>query len=669
MSTSSTFAGRSLFRLSVLHLALAASFTAYAQQGTSPSANAKKEAPASVTLSTVNVHGQSTAPVKRIDWRSKERSTATDMKGILADEPGVQFGGGKGAAQWVTIRGMGENQVDYVVDDASSDANIFHHQGRFMLDPALVKIINVEKGTGSASSGIGATSGKIEATTVDALDLLREGQDFGFRLNGGLSSPKDEGWQGGFSVYGRSGMVDGLLVGNRVHSDDYKDANGRTVSQSALDGRSFLGKVGFQLREDLRLTVSHRREEEYGLRNLREEFFFDAARDDPADRKRIVSTTTAALRGTNLGFISTMDLNASAIRSKQHTDANNIHPKNSVNIDTNAANLRLSSRLGEQHLVKYGINLRNQKAGNTRIAGTGLGEQKKTDTGFYAEGIWHWSPITLTTGLRYDRFSLTSNEGNKKSDGKVNPSVGLIWDATETLSFSASHNRASRSPRFREVLLTTGPLRFDPNLGAENSRNTELGVDWSKGNFNVAANYFWQKIKNLQNIDGMNCRGRDCAYHLVSSHGELTNKGYEINARYDWQNLTARIGTAYSEPELNGTTVDKTSTAIPMGRQWTTSLTYKLPSPNLEFGWRGRYAQKGEYMDASRGSGTAVSRAGYGVHDLYLTWLPMSKDTLTVNFAVDNVGNKFYRSQSQRSGDSALAEAGRAFRMNVHYRY
>lgn len=645
---------RNVFRLSALQIALLAAGFAHAQAN-------------DAVLPTVNVQGQAapTAPVE--DWRALERTTDTDLKEVLADQAAVQFGGGRGASQWVTIRGMGQDQIDYVVDDASSDAQIFHHQGRFMLDPALVKIIGIEKGTGSASSGIGATSGKIEATTVDALDLLREGQNVGFRANAGLSSNK--GRNGGLSVYGKSGLVDGLVVFNRVDDQDYKDGSGRKIGNSALDGRSFLAKAGVSFSQDARATLSHRREEEFGVRNLREEFFFDTANDSPSHRHRTVDTTTAVFTHKNLGFIDTLEANASRMRTKQESEGAGALPTASVvNINTNMGNLRMSSRVGE-HRVKYGINLRKQEADSTTAQAAKLGSQEKSDTGFYVEGIWSLAPVTLTTGLRYDRFSLTSNEGQKRSDGNINPSVGLIWDVSSNLSFNLSHNRASRSPRFYEALLARTPIRYAENLKAERSQNTEIGFDWTSGGFAVSGSYFQQKIKDLQNFQGMNCQGRNCAYRLVRNSGELRNRGYELSSSYRWQGLTARLGVAHSKPKLNGATYDSVATAVPMGRQWTTGLAYQFKPAHLELGWRGRYAQKGSYINATRGSGTPVNRSGYGVHDLYATWMPLGNDSLHVNFAINNVGNKLYRSHSQRSGNSALPEPGREYRVSVNYRF
>lgn len=96
-----------------------------------------------------------------VTTQNKNESTETDLRGLLKGEPAIDFGGGNGASQYITIRGMGQNSIDVKVDNAYSDSQILYHQGRFMLDPALVKIVSVQKGAGSASAGIGATNGAI----------------------------------------------------------------------------------------------------------------------------------------------------------------------------------------------------------------------------------------------------------------------------------------------------------------------------------------------------------------------------------------------------------------------------------------------------------------------------------------------------------------------------
>ncbi|PKT85260.1 TonB-dependent siderophore receptor, partial [Neisseria meningitidis] len=83
---------------------------------------------------------------------------------------------------------LGQNSVDIKADNAYSDSQILYHQGRFIVDPALVKVVSVQKGAGSASAGIGTTKGAIVAETVDAQDLLHGlDKNRGVRLNSGYT--------------------------------------------------------------------------------------------------------------------------------------------------------------------------------------------------------------------------------------------------------------------------------------------------------------------------------------------------------------------------------------------------------------------------------------------------------------------------------------------------
>jgi len=214
------------FRLSTLSLALFAA-ASQAQEATQLEA---------ITIKSEG-NANATAPVK--DWRTLERSTATDVKAALQDEPGVAFGGGNGASQWTTIRGLGESNIDYNVDGTTSTSQIFHHQSRFMSDPSLMKQIRVEKGTGAASAGIGVIGGSIKAETLDATDLLEDGQSAGARINGGVSSNK--GYNGGFAAYGKGGQVDGIAIANWNTQKDYKAGDGKKIGWCP---KMYAGRIG-----------------------------------------------------------------------------------------------------------------------------------------------------------------------------------------------------------------------------------------------------------------------------------------------------------------------------------------------------------------------------------------------------------------------------------------
>lgn len=604
------------------------------------------------------------------------KSTATDLRGILRAEPSINFGGGTGTSQWLTIRGMGQDQVDFKVDNTYSDSHFFHHQGRFMLlDPSLIKRVSIVKGSGSASAGIGATSGQITAKTVDAKDLLKDDQNFGFKLHGGYSS--NEGYSEGGSLFGRYGNVDALVSGNWVTEKEYKDGNGVKPKNSGLGQRGLLAKLGVDLNQDHRLVLSQRQERYHGTRNLREEFDFTL---DPTNTRnneggyRITTTNTTNLEytGKNVGFISNIDANAYVMRTTREeigvVTRGRYNAYSQSEVRTKGANLNLDSAIGENSMVKYGLNWREQEGRPNQLAANTV-NQKKTDTGVYAEGIWSFGPATLTTGVRYDHFDFRASNGEKANKGHVNPSVGLIYEVVDGLSLNASHNYATRSPRFYEVALSGRERGVSKDLKAERSRNTEVGFNYNVNDaFVLKGSYFWSTIKDAYGYETINNVST-----LVNS-GKVKNQGYELDSSYRIGGLTLRAGVAYSKPEVYGNVVDANTTALRIGRTWTTGVSYQFEDPSIEIGWNGRFVEgeKGVPTRGSSGTGASndeVYRPGYGVNDFYINWQPTAKKDLNINIALNNAFNKYYRSHSQRAGLNSLPERGRDFRVNVNYTF
>ncbi|MDU5696821.1 MAG: TonB-dependent receptor [Haemophilus parainfluenzae] len=593
-----------------------------------------------------------------ITTKTMERSTETELKGLLKDEPAINFGGGRGTSQWFTIRGMGQDQA-------------------------------------------------------------------------GVSS--NSGWSKGATVYSKAGPVDALISGNWVNENDYKGGHNfsnlegsKKVQNSALHQRGLLAKVGVDITEEQRLELSHRQERHYGVRALREEFDFSqdwltasARNGNPptltkeqrangytlsqegntwyvldrngnkiinssnnAPRYRITQNDTTNLEwnGKNMGFVTNAKANVyhSVINRKEPSE------NSKTRLIANGANLNLESTVGQSHLIKYGVNYRDQEGKPNSLTvqnGVQMKTQKKRDVGVYAEGIWGLGAFTLTTGLRYDHFDFRAMNGKKSHKGSVNPSVGLIYEVNNDLSFNASLNYATRSPRFHEVMLSSGETRgqtavysIASNIKPEKSRNAEVGFNYKLAdNFSLNGSYFWQTVKDTHAFTQI----RPGFYEIQNAgklrnhgYGKLRNHGYEVGAAYKYEGLTLRAGVAYSKPELDGRTVDSTVTAIPIGRTWTTGVSYRFTQPDIEIGWKGRFVQHTSY-DATtnnRGGGaTTTKRPGYGVSDFYITWKPT--ESINVNLALDNAFNKYYRSHSQRAGVSTLPEPGRDIRLNVNYTF
>lgn len=648
------------------------------------------------TLDVIEVTGTKYA-TDVITLEQRNRSTETDLRGLFNAEPSIEFGGGNGTSQFLTIRGMGQNSVDIKVDGASSDSQILYHQGRFIIDPSLLKSVSVQKGAGSASAGIGATNGAIVAKTVDALDLLKGSErNFGFKLNGGYAS--NDGQSYGASLFGKAGNFDALFSFNRNDEGNYKAGKGYKnalandrVPFSALDKRSYLAKLGATF-GDHRFVLSHLQDQHRGERLVREEFaaFPDGqgitlARQSPSYRETTQNNTNLEYTGKNLGFISELTANAYVMKNKRYSAndkgcgyCGNVDGPTTTVIKTRGGNVNLDSYIGENVLVKYGINYRNQEIEPHSRNAFVKNNPEKTDTGAYVEVISGISDFTLTTGLRYDHFDVKASDGVKASDSKFNPSVGLIYQATDALSFSTNHNYASRSPRLYDALMVgtnRGRVSIDPNIKAEQARNTEIGFTYKVDSFTFEGGYFWQKVNNL--IVNPQARHDDAGNPIPGvrqavNDGHSRNQGYELNASYRYEGLTARLGMAYSKPRfyLNNTTANSSVNpefAVQAGRTWTSGLAYQFNNPNLELGWKGRYVEDVNNVAVVVGGATS-SRASYITHDFYVNWKPLKTQNLNVNLALNNAFNKFYYPHSQRPTNT-LPGVGRDLRMNVNYTF
>ncbi|EMS4280641.1 TonB-dependent receptor [Neisseria gonorrhoeae] len=633
------------FRLSLLSLTLAASFAHAAENN------------ANVALDTVTVKGDRQGSKIRtniVTLQQKDESTATDMRELLKEEPSIDFGGGNGTSQFLTLRGMGQNSVDIKVDNAYSDSQILYHQGRFIVDPALVKVVSVQKGAGSASAGIGATNGAIIAKTVDAQDLLKGlDKNWGVRLNSGFAG--NNGASYGASVFGKEGNFDGLFSYNRNDEKDYEagkgfrnDNGGKTVPYSALDKRSYLAKIGTTFGDgDHRIVLSHMKDQHRGIRTVREEFAVSEKnsritikRQAPSYRETTQSNTNLAYTGKDLGFVEKLDANAYVLEKKRYSAddkdngyAGNVKGPNHTRIATRGMNFNFDSRLAEQTLLKYGINYRHQeikpqaflnsefsipikekkngqevdkpmeqqkkdRADEAIVRSYRLTNPTKTDTGAYIEAIHEIDGFTLTGGLRYDRFKVKTHDGKTVSSSSLNPSFGVIWQPREHWSFSASHNYAGRSPRLYDALQTHGKrgiISIADGTKAERARNTEIGFNYNDGTFAANGSYFRQTIKDA--LANPQNRHDSVAVREAVNAGYIKNHGYELGASYRTGGLTAKVGVSRSKPRFYDTHPKKLLSANPefgaqTGRTWTASLAYRFKNPNLEIGWRGRYVQK-----------------------------------------------------------------------------
>lgn len=647
-----------------------------------------------------------------ITEKVKDKSTATDLRGLLKDEPAIEISGGNGTSQFFTIRGMGQNFIDVNIDNAYSDSPMYYQQGRFMLDPALVKVVEIQKGTGSASTGLGTINGTIVAKTVDALDLLKNSnKDYGVKISGGYNS--NDGINYGAAAFGKSGNFDALFAYHKIDDNDYKAGEGfelnggNTVTYSALDKESYLAKIGASLGNH-RVVFSHMQEKHAG-ENVVDEDKLLKQKNLPllpsiiqnqglAHREMSLSNTNLQWSATQLGPIEKARANVYQIQNKRFSAddygtgiSGGIKGPTTAKITTKGANAHVDLLAGKYTVLKTGINYRNQEVSPSHFAAN-VGKAEKTDTSVYVEAISNIGDVTLAGGVRYDHFKYKAMDNKTSSHGQLSPSLSATWQVSNNLSLNASHNHATRSPHLYDALLSHGyddvgldgiVTSIADYITAQHARTTEIGFNFkhdfkNQGHLNLRGSHFWQRIDDVTNV--VNNVAENTAT-ITPNLGYVKNKGYELDLAYHLQNLTARVGVANSDPTFYG--LPDTSKTLrnfmllttKPGRTWTSSISYRFDKPNVEVGVRNRTAEKSNKpMNADCATTVQIncrqSYGGYSITDLFANWKPLNNDRLNVNFGVNNITNKHYYPHAHRpAGGASIPGTGRDYRIGFNYTF
>lgn len=90
----------------------------------------------------------------------------------------------------------------------------------------------------------------------------------------------------------------------------------------------------------------------------------------------------------------------------------------------------------------------------------------------YLQDEWNFArDWTLTTGVRYDRYS--------DFGSTLNPRLGLVWNARQDLTAKVMYGTAFRAPALVEVASINNPVnRGNPNLQPEKIATLEAGFSW-----------------------------------------------------------------------------------------------------------------------------------------------------------------------------------------------
>ena len=609
------------------------------------------------------------------------------VKDVMRDIPGVYVGGTNGMNQKIYMRGVSDRGLNITIDGAKQNGNTFHHNADLLIDPDLIKAIDVEVGSRSVVNGSGALGGSVAFKTVDARDLLESGEKIGAKIKTGYASNNSEFSQGLMLFTAPVEGLDFIAAINHKGYDYGKSGNGNKIGGDGND-LSYLLKLGYSFLDAHRISISREHNEFKGIYPFRAEFgsWHNGANVDDY-RKYERDTTTLKY-----------EYKPSDLLNLEVTTYNTEHKKDDpvlkiLGVKTNGINAKAKSVVESGALTqtfRYGAEFYQSKNFNKP---DNRYPEKVNNYSIYAEDALNFSSLTITPGIRYTHHELKSYDGragNVKSYtykfNEFTPALALDYEIIKGLHAFASYARVFRGPDVMESMYASRAKKFEANkdLKATTGNSYETGLKYhgdinEVSSYSLSAKYFMTKYKNLivdnnaanGALKRINAGGADISG--VELLARLNLDALSLAASYTHQNVKYKDRVA--NPARGGYYTSNIIGCRDQGDKYTFNAEYAFSRIDTLIGYNLIYFASKNTVSANNDNSAKIP--SYAVSDIYATYAPSSGKFkgLEINAGIYNLFNKAYASQSQRMADYTGRqdtidwEPGRNFKVNVSYKF
>ncbi|WP_085297131.1 TonB-dependent receptor domain-containing protein [Cognaticolwellia mytili] len=601
------------------------------------------------------------------------------------------LGGPTPTSENISIRGLPQSHA-YVAIDGIYQSYYATKKGSWQLNPNFVKNIKVTAGPTS-----GAAAGKITIETLSALDLLKNDETFGAKVDLGYRSnnaQKDYG----LSLYGKADTLDYLVAGQTSDRDGYEIGGGGVNERTRGDQTSGLIKVGNQFSADQRLvfTLNYDDSRSFQVRNdigFRDSKYTGSSLvwTDAASNNDLVDLQ-ASLYLNNVDSFTWEDEgdNEEGIQDIQDeswgysvgnnslTDFGLLHYGTSGHFTTHTgAIIKSDSTTGE---IIEDESAASEASSKTRKLAGWVNLQLPVGESF-----------EVIPGIRYDSFYVESSNAigldgeallrDGRTETRTSKSLNVIYNATDEIKFFASYAEAINNPRDGELFTSGRGFKPNPELKSERADNKELGVvfdyqsvfannDSLVTRFNIFQNDIKDFITDIYSVDWPDGEKVNI--------GQAKLKGFEITSSYllgDFDFSASYGRTRGTDTNTGWYLQSMPSDKINLVSNYTvneeliigTSATFSFTHNNVPT----------EQLIEGGGSETipAEGSESWFTMDIFGTYEPKAVDGLTVKLSATNLFDQSYarRLEYERNGDLSnpieFYEEGRSVNLNVSYAF
>ncbi|MFD1626063.1 TonB-dependent hemoglobin/transferrin/lactoferrin family receptor [Azospirillum griseum] len=624
------------------------------------------------------------ASVSTVGREQLDDAQANTLSTVLRTLPNVNFGGGpRPPSQSPAIRGLLGPRIILSVDGArrNNDGGV---NTPLLLDPDLIKQVDVVRGPMSAAYGSGGLGGVMAFETIGVDDVLAPGKTVGGRVKAGYRSANEE-LSTNLTAAARASGVD--LLASATYRDYNTVHTGTGGSGSTLpnDGqlKSALVKSTITPNDTNQFRLGYQKfaDDLTGPNNPGGNLLFPFSQK--LKRRQEQYNAAWAFRDADKRLL---DGSLSAYYTKFKLDTESrvvpaLDPTSAMTA-TFGASLQNSSTFDTgswiHHRVTYGLDFyrdtaKNQSAGspNSVLPDGAL----QSFGGFIQDEIRVLSDWTLTAALRQDSYRLTPSGQSASSNDRLSPKIALKYQPIPALGVFVGYGEAFRAPTLTEMfgnLNTTRALfnfRPNPALKPETSKTKEAGVTLAlddllaKGDsLRAKATIFSEDVKDLISQQTVGTYRRVAPFSgtgLIFQQRNVANAerwGGEAEMTYSVGDLT--VGLAYARLRSKDVATGANLYAPP--DKASLGLQYRVGE-----NWTLRYV--GQFAAAQHYDSTALRRRdGYTVHDIGVSY---DRDWYRLDLGVTNLFDKGYVTYQQSQTETYSYEEGRSVNLTLTARF
>lgn len=597
-----------------------------------------------------------------------EEFQPVDLKQLFQVTPSVTTAGGSPASQKFYVHGIDQSKLSVTVDGTRQKNNVWHHNGNLGINPMFLKSVEINDGVAPADGGPGALGGSVAFETVDAVDLLKEGQKMGALVSFGYDT-NSMTLTGTGSAYG---VVDGfeyVAALTRAEGQDYDDGSGNTELGTAADLWNGLGKLAYQSQEGHRFEFSGEYFRDDGYRRLRTNMGLVSADFNDNLYERLTTTFRYTLEGADGHFDPEVLLYYNRNKLERPSEPQYTRASGDFNSDLQSIGGHIQNRFHfGMGMVTAGVDFYHDHVDIERFWFPDDADETITNVGGYVQArLSPFEELNISTGLRADFQSYRSVDDQTFDNFGLSPNINVGVELIEGLTANAGYAYVFGGIEQAEAaLFHAGDYTYAHDLDPTAAHNAKIGLTYRYNGLSLAGDLFYINMSN------------PVAYNFATrtriNGDDLISQGVDLSARYDWAN--AYVFAAYTHTDVKyGDRIALSSdynNAVPVGDLFSLGAGYTFQEWDLTIGANAEIALEYSNSDLAD-NGYEDPLPGYEVVNIFAEWAPQYGMTdFKLRGEVNNLFDETYYSRGTFSATSRVIPVnspGRSFMLTASAKF